>query len=154
MENVDVNELYEIEDCETSEIGRLYSELQDVEIGSEKYKEILNAIKIIRSCYNDGNRYWIEKDKMEHDRSTKTEEFRIEREKIAQAKAQLEHETELKKAELKAQKNDLIGKIALGVLGTGVTLTMWWVTLKFNVNLGSITTKDAIAYIVGKRKAY
>lgn len=150
----DVTQTYEIDELEVNELGRLYSELQDTEVGTEEYKDILNAIKIIKGCFNDGGKFYLEREKLEQEKALKTEEFLIKKEELRQEKERLEQERLLKEQELKNQKKDMISKIALTVGGTAVTALMWWGTLKFNVNLGSITTKDALVYILGKRKSF
>lgn len=132
-----------IEEMEQEELGRLYAELEACKPGSEQYDKILAEICKIRTQFNEGNKIWISKEDL--DQRKELEAMRLE-----DAQTAREEDQEREKKRLKQQKLDTV----LKAIGFGVNLltttAMTWVTLKYNVKLGPISTKDAWTQIFRK----
>ena len=115
-----------IEEQEAQELGRLYAALETKEPGSEEYNSILNEITKIRSNLNEGNKIWVQKD--ENDSKMALEE--------------------------KKMKQDRVFSVLKGIghgISLGLTLGMSWVTLKYNIKFGPISTRDAWTQIFRKK---
>ena len=115
-----------IEEQEAQELGRLYAALETKEPGSEEYNGILNEITKIRSSLNEGNKIWVQKD--ENDSKLALEEKKLKQDRVF----------------------GVLKSIGNGI-SLGLTLGMSWVTLKYNIKFGPISTRDAWTQIFRKK---
>lgn len=115
-----------IEELETEELARLYSALGETQPGTDEYNQILNQITKIRTSLNEGNKIWVQKEENENKNA-------LEEKKL---------------------KNDKVWKV-LGAIGNGISLVstvgMAWVTMKYNIRFGPISTRDAWTQIFKKK---
>ena len=115
-----------IEEQEMAELGRLYATLEQKDPGSEEYNSILNEITKIRSNLNEGNKIWVQKD--ENDGKMALEEKKLKQEKVISVLKGIGHGISL-----------------------GLYAGMAWVTMKYNIKFGPISTRDAWTQIFRKK---
>ena len=115
-----------IEEQETAELARLYTALESKEPGSEEYNSILNEITKIRSNLNESNKIWVQND--ENEKKMALEEKRVKQDKVLGIV-------------------DNVVKVASIVVSTGLA----WVTMKYNIKFGPISSKDAWNQIFKKK---
>lgn len=133
-----------IEEMEQEELGRLYVELEACKPGSEQYDKILTEICKIRTQFNEGNKIWISKEDL--DQRKELEAMRLEDAQKARDDDQAKEENRLKQQKL----DTVLRAVGVGVNILTTTLTAW-VTLKYNIKLGPISTKDAWTQIFRKK---
>lgn len=123
----------DVKDLLVQTIGNQIGELEDMEVGSDKYKTTVDGISKLMDKLNESN-------KNDYDYWSADEARKLEKEL---KENQLAQETELKKQQLAEERTDHIVKNGLTALSivTGIGLTIWgtYKSLKFE-ETGTITT--------------
>ena len=123
----------DVKDLLTQTIGNQIEALEDMEVGSDKYKTTVDGISKLMDKLNESNKndydYWLA------DEARKLEKELKEN--------QLAQETELKERQLAEERTDHIVKNGLTALSivTGIGLTIWGTYKSFKFEeTGTITT--------------
>ena len=80
-----------IEDLETAELGRLYTEMEDRDPTSDEYSKIIASCKTIRYGFNESNKYWSEKERLEFEREKLDKEIALKQDELDIRKKELEN---------------------------------------------------------------
>ena len=115
-----------VEELEIEELGKLYGALDQTTPGTEEYNAILNEIVKIRSSYTEGSKIW---SSIEQNIAQKE----LEEKKLRQTKVE-----------------NVVKAIGIGA-NLLITTVMTWVTLKYNIKLGPVSSKEAWNMIFKKK---